>query len=86
MNIKRWIRRREGNWQHLNSVLPKVEQKCLKSLLSGLIRELVSFYRSLAADLARARTQEVGNTLIQSLQSLTTGAYTHIYEGSRKQE
>lgn len=86
MNIKRWIGRREENWQRLDSLLRKVEQKKLKSLKSGEIRDLASLYRSVAADLARARTQEVGNTLIQSLQSLTTRAYTQIYQGSRKQE
>lgn len=86
MNIKRWIGRREENWQRLDSLLRKVEQKQLKSLRSGEIRELASLYRSVAADLARARTQEVGKTLIQSLQSLTTRAYTQIYQGSRKQE
>lgn len=86
MNIKRWIGRREENWQRLDSLLRKVEQKKLKSLKYGEIRELASLYRSVAADLARARTQEVGNTLIQSLQSLTTRAYTQIYQGSRKQE
>jgi uncharacterized membrane protein SpoIIM required for sporulation len=86
MNIKRWIGRREQNWQRLDSLLRKVEQKKLKSLKSGEIRELASLYRSVAADLARARTQEVGKTLIQSLQSLTTRGYTQIYQGSRKQE
>lgn len=86
MNIKRWIGRREENWQRLDSLLRKVEQKKLKSLKYGEITELASLYRSVAADLARARTQEVGNTLIQSLQSLTTRAYTQIYQGSRKQE
>jgi uncharacterized membrane protein SpoIIM required for sporulation len=86
MNIKRWIGRREENWQRLDSLLRKVEQKRLKSLRAGEIRELASLYRSVAADLARARTQAVGNTLIQSLQSLTTRAYTQIYQGSRKQE
>ncbi|MBK1987730.1 stage II sporulation protein M [Sphaerospermopsis aphanizomenoides BCCUSP55] len=86
MNIKRWIGRREENWQRLDSLLRKVEQQRLKSLRASEIRELASLYRSVAADLARARTQEVGNTLIQSLQSLTTRAYTQIYQGSRKQE
>jgi uncharacterized membrane protein SpoIIM required for sporulation len=86
MNIKRWIGRREENWQRLDSLLRKVEQKKLKSLKSEEIRELASLYRSVAADLARARTQEVGKTLIQSLQSLTTRGYTQIYQGSRKQE
>ena len=67
MNIQRWIGRREANWQRLDALLKKVEQKRLKSLLSAEIRELASLYRSVAADLARARTQQVGKTLIQSL-------------------
>ncbi|MBD2206018.1 stage II sporulation protein M [Calothrix sp. FACHB-1219] len=86
MNIQRWIARREINWQRLDKLLRQIEKKGLKSLQSGEIRELASLYRSVAADLARARTQKVGNTLIHSLQSLTTRAYTQIYQGSRRQE
>jgi uncharacterized membrane protein SpoIIM required for sporulation len=86
MNIQRWIARREINWQRLDNLLQKVEKKGLKSLRALEIRELASLYRSVAADLARARTQKIGNTLIQSLQSLTTRAYTQIYQGSRRQE
>lgn len=86
MNIQRWIARREPNWQRLDALLKRVETKGLKSIQAADIRELASLYRSVAADLARARTQQVGNTLIQSLQSLTTRAYTQIYQGSRRQE
>ncbi|MDZ8033299.1 stage II sporulation protein M [Nostoc sp. DedSLP04] len=86
MNIQRWIARREPNWQRLDALLRQIEKKGLKSLRAAEIRELASLYRSLAADLARARTQQIGNTLIQSLQSLTTRAYTQIYQGSRRQE
>ncbi|MBD2167462.1 stage II sporulation protein M [Calothrix membranacea FACHB-236] len=86
MNIQRWIARRELNWQRLDTLLRQVEKKGLKSLRAVEIRELASLYRSVAADLARARTQKVGNTLSQSLQSLTTRAYTQIYQGSRRQE
>jgi uncharacterized membrane protein SpoIIM required for sporulation len=86
MNIQRWIGRREPNWQRLDNLLRKVEKKGLKSLTAKEIREMASLYRTVAADLARARSQKVGNTLIQSLQSLTTRAYTQIYQGSRRQE
>jgi uncharacterized membrane protein SpoIIM required for sporulation len=86
MNIQRWIARRESNWQRLDALLRQMEKKGLKSLRAAEIRELASLYRSVAADLARARTQQIGNTLIQSLQSLTTRAYTQIYQGSRRQE
>jgi hypothetical protein len=86
MNIQRWIGFREPNWQRLDDLLIKVEKKGLKSLTATEIREMASLYRTVAADLARARSQKVGNTLIQSLQSLTTRAYTQIYQGSRRQE
>jgi uncharacterized membrane protein SpoIIM required for sporulation len=86
MNIQRWIARREPNWQRLDALLKQIEKRGLKSLRAAEIRELASLYRSVAADLARARTQQIGNTLIQSLQSLTTRAYTQIYQGSRRQE
>ncbi len=86
MNIQRWIARREPNWKRLDALLRQVEKKGPKSLRSGEIRELASLYRSVAADLARARTQQVGNIIVQNLQSLTTRAYTQIYQGSRRQE
>jgi uncharacterized membrane protein SpoIIM required for sporulation len=86
MNIQRWIARREPNWQRLDALLKQVEKKGLKSLQAAQIRELASLYRSVAADLARARTQQISNILIQSLQSLTTRSYTQIYQGSRRQE
>ncbi len=40
----------------------------------------------MAADLARARTQQAGNVIIQNLQSLMTRGYNQIYQGSRRQE
>ncbi|BDA74898.1 hypothetical protein RIVM261_085050 [Rivularia sp. IAM M-261] len=86
MNIQRWIARREPNWQRLDTLLKKIEKSGLKSLRSSEIREVAILYRTVAADLARARTQQVSNTLIQSLQSMTTRAYNQVYQGSRRQE
>lgn len=86
MNIQRWIARREANWLRLEVLLKQAEKKGLKSLPASEIRELASLYRSVSADLARARTQQVGSMLIQNLQLLTTRAYTQIYQGSRRQE
>lgn len=86
MNIQRWIARREPNWQRLDALLRLLERKGLKSLKAAEIRELASLYRSVAADLARGRTQQVGNILTHNLQSLTTRAYSQIYQGSRRQE
>lgn len=86
MNIQRWIGRREPNWKRLDVLLRQVEKKGLKSLQASEIRELASLYRSVSADLARAKTNRVGNTLIQDLQRLTSRSYSQIYQGSRRQE
>lgn len=86
MNIQRWIARREPNWKRLDALLKQVEKKGLKSLQANEIKELASLYRSVSADLARSRTHQVGNTLVQDLQILTSRAYNQIYQGSRRQE
>ncbi|MEM7725282.1 MAG: stage II sporulation protein M [Cyanobacteria bacterium P01_A01_bin.45] len=86
MNIKRWIARRDTNWRRLDALVRQAEEKGLKSLKSEEIRELASLYRSVTADLARARTHEVGNTVVYNLQSLIARSYALIYQGSRRQE
>ena len=86
MNIQRWIARREPNWKRLDALLKQVEKRSLKSLPAAEIKELASLYRSVSADLARARTNQVGAALVQDLQALTSRGYTQIYQGSRRQE
>ncbi len=78
--------RREPNWQRLDTLLRQIEKKGLKSLQALEIEELASLYRSVSADLARARTHNLGMTLIQDLQQLTSRSYNQIYQGSRRQE
>lgn len=86
MNIQRWIGRREASWRRLDALLQQVEKRGLKSLNADEIRTLASLYRSTAADLARARTHQVGNRIVQHLQTITTRSYSQIYQGSRRQE
>ncbi|MEA5508162.1 stage II sporulation protein M [Crocosphaera sp. UHCC 0190] len=86
MNIQRWIGRREANWKRLDAILQKIEKRGLKSLASSEIHELASLYRSVSADLARAKTHQVGPTLIRELQQLTSRSYSQVYQGSRRQE
>jgi uncharacterized membrane protein SpoIIM required for sporulation len=86
MNIQRWVARREENWQQLDALLTQVEKQGLKSLNAQQIETLASLYRSVSADLARARSHQVDNLLIQKLHLLTTRSYTQIYQGSRRQE
>ncbi|MEM8717786.1 MAG: stage II sporulation protein M [Cyanobacteria bacterium P01_G01_bin.39] len=86
MNVQRWIARRESNWKRLDQLLEQAEKKGIKSLKADEIKDLASLYRSVSADLARARTRKVSNTLTQDLQKLTSRGYNQIYQGSQRQE
>ncbi|MFM8293699.1 MAG: stage II sporulation protein M [Microcystaceae cyanobacterium] len=86
MNLQRWIARREPDWQEAKQLLEWVETQGLGSLSGTQIQRLASLYRSLCADLSRAKTFNVGPTLLSELQQLTTRAYNQIYQGSRHQE
>ena len=86
MNVQRWIARREPNWKRLDGLLQQAEKQGIKSLSAKEIKDLASLYRSVSADLARARTNKVGNILTQDLQKLTARGYNQIYQGSQRQE
>ena len=86
MNVRRWIARREPNWKRLDGLLVQAEKRGIKSLSATEIKDLASLYRSVSADLARARTNKMGNILTQDLQQLTARGYNQIYQGSQRQE
>ncbi|MEM9088174.1 MAG: stage II sporulation protein M [Cyanobacteria bacterium P01_F01_bin.53] len=86
MNVQRWMARRETSWRQLEALLKQAESKGLKSLKSDQVRQMASLYRSVSADLARARGHQVGPAVIKDLQSLTSRGYSQIYQGSRRQE
>ncbi len=86
MNIQRWIGRRQPTWQALDTLLKKLEARGVKALSAEEIRQLASLYRSVSGDLARAKTNQVGERLVSDLQSLTARGYSQIYQGSRRQE
>ncbi len=86
MDIQRWIARREPNWQRLDSLLRRIEKKGLKSLEAREIGELANLYSSVIADLTSARTQNLGNLLVENLHTLKTRAYKQIDKGSPRQE
>ncbi len=86
MNIQRWIARREPNWKQLDELVKRIETKGLKSLRASEIRILASLYRSVSADLARAKTNQMGQAIVQDLQILTSRSYNQVYQGSRRQE
>jgi len=85
MNVKRWIARREPSWKELEQLLTQAEQKGLRSLKADQVKQLTSLYRSVSADLARAKTRDIGQQLTQQLQQLTLRAYSQVYQKPRHQ-
>ncbi len=86
MDVQRWIARREANWRQLDTLLKQVEKQGIHTLSADQIKQMASLYRSVSADLARAQTHNVSQTVIEDLQSLTTRGFSQIYQGSRRQE
>ncbi|HEY9817504.1 MAG TPA: stage II sporulation protein M [Candidatus Obscuribacterales bacterium] len=86
MDIQRWVAQREKSWQDLEGLLAQAERRGLRTLSAQDIQNLASLYRSVSADLARARTHNLGPDLMRRLQSLTVRGYAQIYQGSRRQE
>lgn len=86
MNVQRWMARREASWRQLEALLTQAEKNGLRSLSGGQVRQMASLYRSVSADLARAKGNGVGQTVIKDLQRLTSRSYSQIYQGSRRQE
>ena len=63
----------------------RVDKKGLRSLSTDDIHQIASLYRSVSADLARARTHDAGSALVRELQALTARAYSQIYRGVQRQ-
>ncbi len=86
MNVQRWMARREASWRQLETLVTQAEKSGLKSLSGSQVRRMASLYRSVSADLARAKGHSVGNAVVKDLQQLTSRSYSQIYQGSRRQE
>lgn len=86
MNIQRWVARRESSWRRLDDLLNQAERNGLTALGTEDIKIMASLYRSVSADLARAKTHQVGESLIRDLQQLTSRSYSQIYQGSKRQD
>jgi uncharacterized membrane protein SpoIIM required for sporulation len=86
MNVQRWLARRAEKWQELEVLLQQAERRGVKSLSAPEISQMASLYRSIAADLARAQTNQISDSITSELQALTSRAYNQVYRGSHRQE
>lgn len=79
MNLQRWILQRKPDWVKLESLLDTINAYGLKGLTSKEILTLGSLYRSVSADLSRARANVVGEQITDYLNSLTARTHNYVY-------
>ncbi len=86
MNVERWLMRQEEQWLELEQLLNRAETKGIGSLSATEICRLSQLYRLVSADLARAKTRQLGSHLINYLQDLTLRSYSQVYQGKQPED
>ncbi|MDG2989900.1 stage II sporulation protein M [Candidatus Synechococcus calcipolaris G9] len=86
MNVQRWLVRQEPQWSELEALLNRAEKRGVKTLSADEICQLSRLYRMVSADLARAKTRQVGPSIIDYLQGLTLRSYSQVYQGRKRQD
>lgn len=83
MNVERWLRTRKPVWQKLEELLKIVDSKGLAGLESNQLQELGRIYRSVSADLSRARVMNLSSDVQAYLNNLLVRAHNQVYQTKR---
>src|SRR5271170_3240669 len=83
MNVERWVRSRRPYWEQLESLLQKIDRSGLASLKREQLRELGRLYRSVSADLSRARALNIGGDTQIYLNNLVVKGHNQVYQRDR---
>jgi uncharacterized membrane protein SpoIIM required for sporulation len=83
MNVERWLRTRKPVWQKLEELLKIVDGKGLSGLDRNQLQELGRIYRSVSADLSRARVMDLNSDVQVYLNNLLVRAHNQVYQTKR---
>jgi uncharacterized membrane protein SpoIIM required for sporulation len=83
MNVERWLRTRKPVWQKLEELLKIVDSKGLAGLDRNQLQELGRIYRSVSADLSRARVMNLNGEVQVYLNNLLVRAHNQVYQTKR---
>jgi uncharacterized membrane protein SpoIIM required for sporulation len=83
MNVERWLRARKPVWQKLEELLKIVDGKGLSGLDRTQLQELGRIYRSVSADLSRARVMNLSADVQVYLNNLLVRAHNQVYQTKR---
>ena len=80
MNVERWQKTRRPIWQKLDDLLRLVDKNGLSSLDRQQLQELGRIYRSVSADLSRARAMNLSQDVQMYLNNLLVRAHNQVYQ------
>lgn len=83
MNVERWLRTRKPVWQKLEELLKIVDSNGLAGLDRNQLQELGRIYRSVSADLSRARVMNLSSDVQVYLNNLLVRAHNQVYQNKR---
>ncbi len=83
MNVERWVAKRRPVWEQLEDLLKQVERGGLRSLDRDKLQSLGRLYRSVSADLSRARALNLGTDILIYLNNLVVKGHNQVYQSKK---
>lgn len=83
MNVERWVKKRRPVWEKLEDLLKQAERGGLRSLKRDQLQSLGRLYRSVSADLSRARALNLGNDILIYLNNLVVKGHNQVYQSKK---
>lgn len=83
MNVERWVAKRRPVWEKLEDLLRQVERSGLRSLDREKLQSLGRLYRSVSADLSRARALNLSSDIIVYLNNLVVKGHNQVYQSKK---
>lgn len=80
MNVERWLKVRRPVWQKLEQLLKVIDSKGLAGLERDQLQDFGRIYRSVSADLSRARVMNLGSDVQVYLNNLLVRAHNQVYQ------
>lgn len=80
MNVERWVAKRRPVWEQLEDLLRQVDRSGLASLNREQLQAVGRLYRSVSADLSRARALSLGTEVLSYLNNLVVKAHNQVYQ------
>jgi uncharacterized membrane protein SpoIIM required for sporulation len=83
MNVERWRKVRSPVWENLENLLQLIDKSGLSGLNRAQLQDFGRIYRSVSADLSRARSMDLSSDLQLYLNNLLVRAHNQVYQTRR---